>query len=77
MKRKRYTDELIGFVLRHAEAMIPIAEVCRKMGISEQTFDRWKKQFAWLATQRLRIRTMAGPGASCRVACATGERFVF
>lgn len=38
MKKKRYTDEQIGFVLRQAETGTPIGEVCRKMGISEQTF---------------------------------------
>ncbi len=46
MKRKQYTEEQIGFVLRQAEAGTPIGEVCRKAGISEQTFSRWKKKFA-------------------------------
>ena len=36
MKRKCYTDEQIGFVLRQAETGTPIGEVCRKTGISEQ-----------------------------------------
>ena len=46
MKRKHDTDEQIGFVLRQAETGTPIGEVCRKTGISEQTFYRWKKKFA-------------------------------
>ena len=45
MKRKQYTEEQIGCVLRQAEADTPIGEVCRKTGISEQTFYRWKKKF--------------------------------
>ncbi len=35
MKRKRYTDEQVAFALRQAEGGTPIAEVCRKMGVSE------------------------------------------
>jgi len=38
MKRKRYTDEQIAFALRQAEAGTPVAEICRKMGVSQQTF---------------------------------------
>ena len=38
MKRKRYTDEQIAYALRQAEAGTPIKEVCRKLGVSEQTF---------------------------------------
>lgn len=43
MKRKQYTEEQIGFVLRQAEASTPIGEVCRKTRISEQTFYRWRR----------------------------------
>ena len=38
MKRTRDTDEQIGLVLRQTETGTPIGEVCRKTGISEQTF---------------------------------------
>ncbi len=54
MKKKRYTDEQIGFVLRQAETGTPIGEVCRKAGISEQTFSRWKKKFAGLGVDEIR-----------------------
>ena len=54
MKRKQYTDEQIGFVLRQAETGTPICEVCRKTGISEQTFSRWKKKFAGLGVAEIR-----------------------
>ena len=46
MKRKRYSDEQIAFALRQAENGILVEEVCRKLGVSEATFYRWKKQFA-------------------------------
>ena len=38
MKKSGYTEEQIAFALRQAETGTPIAEVVRKMGVSEQTF---------------------------------------
>ena len=54
MKRKRYTEEQIAFALRQAESGTPVAEVTRKMGISEQTFYRWKKKYAGMGVAELR-----------------------
>tara|TARA_R110002124_G_scaffold263767_1_gene430226 strand:+ start:287 stop:550 length:264 start_codon:yes stop_codon:yes gene_type:complete len=53
MKRKRYTEEQIPFALRQAESGTPVAEVTRKMGITEQTFYRWKK-YAGMGVAELR-----------------------
>ena len=44
MKRKRYTEAQIAFALRQAESGTPVAEIVRKLGISEMTFYRWKIQ---------------------------------
>ena len=38
MKKYRYNAEQIAFALRQVESGTPVAEVCRKMGIVEQTF---------------------------------------
>lgn len=38
MARKRYTEEQIAFALRQHESGTAVAEICQKMGISEQTF---------------------------------------
>ena len=54
MKRKRYTDEQVAFALRQAEGGTPVAEVCRKMGVSEATFFRWKKRFAGMGVAEIR-----------------------
>ncbi|QDU15062.1 Transposase [Gimesia maris] len=54
MKRKRYTEEQIAFALRQAESGTPVAEVTRKMGITEQTFYRWKKKYAGMGVAELR-----------------------
>ena len=58
MKKSRYTAEQIAFALRQAESGTPAPEVCRKMGISEQTFYRWKKKYMGMGVtevRRLRI----------------------
>jgi putative transposase len=44
----RFTDQQIAFALQQAEQWTAVAEVTRKMGISEQTFCRWKKRFGGL-----------------------------
>ena len=54
MKRKRYTDEQIAFALRRAESGTAVEEICRKMGISEPTFHRWKKRFAGMGAAEIR-----------------------
>jgi putative transposase len=54
MKRKRFTEEQIAFALRQAESGTLVEEVCRKMGISEPTFYRWKKQFAGMGVSEIR-----------------------
>ena len=54
MKRKRFSVEQIAFVLRQAEAGVPVGEVVRKSGISEQTFYRWKKKYAGLGVAEVR-----------------------
>jgi putative transposase len=54
MRKSHYTEEQIAFALRQAEQGTSVTEVIRKMGISEQTFYRWKKKYAGLGTSELR-----------------------
>jgi putative transposase len=54
MKRSRFTEEQISFALQQAEHGTAVVEVCRKMGVSEQTFYRWKKQFSGMGPVELR-----------------------
>src|SRR5260221_13388449 len=54
MKRKRYSDEQIAFALRQAENGILVEELCRKLGVPEATFYRWKKQFAGMGVVEIR-----------------------
>lgn len=54
MKKSRYTEEQIAFALKQAELGTTVAEVCRKMGISEATFYNWKKKYGGLGVAELR-----------------------
>ena len=54
MKRKRFTEEQIAFALRQAEAGTSVEEVCRKLGVSEPTFYRWKKHLAGMGVPEIR-----------------------
>ena len=43
MPKNRFTDEqIVFFALRQADAGTAVGEICRKMGVSEATFYRWK-----------------------------------
>jgi len=54
VKKKQFTEAQIAFALRQAESGTPVAEIIRKMGISEVTFYRWKKKFAGMGVPELR-----------------------
>ncbi len=54
MKKSRFTEEQIAFALKQAETGTSVGEVVRKMGISEQTFYRWKKKYGGLGSSELR-----------------------
>ena len=54
MKKSKFTDQQIPFALKQAEPGTQIEEVCGKLGISQQTFSRWKKKFAGLGTEEFR-----------------------
>ena len=54
MKRKRYTEEQIAVAYRQNEAGTSVPDIVRKMGISEQTFYRWKKKYGGLGVSELR-----------------------
>jgi putative transposase len=54
MKHSRYSAEQVAFTLRQAASGKAEPEVCRKMGISEQTFYRWKKRFAGMGVAEVR-----------------------
>jgi putative transposase len=57
--KKTFTNEQIIYTLRQSEDGTSVAEVCRKTGITEQTFYRWKRKFAGMGVAELaRLRQL-------------------
>ena len=54
MKKKRFSIEQIVAVLKQAELGMPVVDLIRQVGISEQTFYRWKKQYAGMQSDQVR-----------------------
>jgi putative transposase len=54
MKKSRYTEEQIAFSLRQVEAGTSVKELVRKMGITEQTFYRWKRKYGGMGVTEVR-----------------------
>lgn len=45
MKRKRFSEEQIVGILKEGEAGVPTPELCRRHGISQGTYYRWKSKY--------------------------------
>jgi len=54
MKKKRFTEEQIAYSLAQESTGQTIAEICRKLGVSEQTFYRRKKKFGSMGVAEVR-----------------------
>ena len=54
MGKRGHSEEEILRVLREAESGDTVVEICRKHGISQQSFYLWKKKYAGLGLQELR-----------------------
>jgi putative transposase len=54
MKSSKFTEEQIAFALKQAETGTPVKEIIRKMGITEQTYYRWKKKYGGMMPSDLR-----------------------
>ena len=54
MKKSKFTEAQIVFALRQGEQGVRVAEICRKMGITETTFYNWKRKYGGLGVSELR-----------------------
>jgi putative transposase len=54
VKKTRHSVEQITGILKQAEAGTPIGDLCRQVGISEQTFYRWKKVYGGMLPSEAR-----------------------
>ena len=67
MKASKFTEAQIAFVLKQAEGGAPIAEVCRKAGISDATFYNWRKKYAGLMPSEMkRLRQLEDENAKLK-----------
>jgi putative transposase len=54
MKKSKFSESQIIFLLQQAETGIKVEEICRKAGIGESTFYNWKKKYGGLGVAELR-----------------------
>jgi putative transposase len=54
MRKSRFTEAQILAILGEGEAGLPVAEVCRKHGISTPTYYLWKSKFAGMSPNELK-----------------------
>jgi putative transposase len=54
MKKSRFSEGQIISAVKQSDLGISVEDICRKFGISQQTFYRWKKQYGGLSPSELR-----------------------
>lgn len=54
MKRSRFTEEQIAFALKQTELGTKVEEICRKMGVSDAAFCKWRQKYGGLGPSELR-----------------------
>lgn len=54
MKKSRFSEEQIIYAVKQIELGVPIAELARKYGVSQQTLYRWRKQYGGLSASELK-----------------------
>ena len=54
MKASNFTDAQKAFIIKQGEEGTPVAEICRKAGISQATYFNWKKKFAGLLPSEMK-----------------------
>ena len=59
MKKKRFSEEQIKYALGQESTVETIAETCRRLAISQQTFNRWKKKYGAMGlTEKRRLKQL-------------------
>ena len=55
MKKSRFSEQQIAFILKQAEDGATVEEVCRKAGISIQTYYRWHSKYGGLMPSEMKL----------------------
>ena len=67
MKKSKFTESQIVAILAEGEAGMPVAEVCRKYGISTATYYQWKSKYAGVSANELkRIKDLEAENAKLK-----------
>jgi len=54
MKASKFTDAQKAFIVKQGEEGTPVAEICRKAGISQATYFNWKKKYSGLMPSEMK-----------------------
>lgn len=67
MKKSRFTESQIVAVLKEGEAGMPVAELCRKHGVSSATYYQWKSKYSGVQVSELqRLRELEAENAKLK-----------
>ena len=67
MRKSRFTEEQIIAALKQVEGGLPIDDLCRQLGISQQTFYRWRQKFGGLeVNEAKRLRELEAENAKLK-----------
>jgi putative transposase len=54
MRVSKFTDAQKAFIIKQGESGIPVAEICRKAGISQATYFNWKKRYGGMMPSEMK-----------------------
>jgi putative transposase len=67
MKKSKFTEAQIVFAIKQSESGVTVEEICRKLGVSQQTFYNWKKKYGGLdPTELRRLRQLEDENAKLK-----------
>jgi putative transposase len=75
MKASRFSDAQKAFILKQGAEGMPVADVCRKAGISQTTYFNWKKKYDGLLPTEMRLAQQISKLQSKRAGYAIPKRF--
>ena len=67
MKRNRFTEEQIIGILKEHEAGVPVADLCRKHGVSDASIYKWNAKFGGMdVSEAKRLRSLEDENAKLK-----------
>jgi putative transposase len=67
MKASRFSDAQKAFILKQGADGVPVADICRKIGISQATYFNWKKKYdGLLPTEMRRLKQLEDENSKLR-----------